>query len=431
MESLRPTTLRSQTTNENVAQRTRQLKSKTDGGVQRTALGEIGNNKKQGILGQRKENAKIGEINKPLRKQKGTSSLLPTGGENSNQPERISLRPKRKLSDQQAQNEQPMQIDSPKAAAPEQMDDVVMDIDVAYSAQNIENIDLEDQNDPQLVSEYVNDIYGYMRFLENKQSVREKYLDKHKITAGVILPKMRSVLVDWLVEVHQQFSLLQETLFLAVAILDRYMQERADKIPRKQLQLVGVTSMFIAAKYEEMYAPEIGDFVYITDNAYSQSQIRGMEMDMMQTLKFDLGRPLPLHFLRRNSKAGQVDATIHTLAKYAMELTLVEYDWAHVAPSKLAAAALAISLVLLERDDTKTIEDLWTPTVSFYAHYELDSIKDDIVKLAQIIVKTSRASENGKLLAVRKKYAHKKFAKISQIPELTGMAAVRLAEGNI
>ena len=59
-----------------------------------------------------------------------------------------------------------------------------MDIDVAYSAQNIENIDLEDQNDPQLVSEYVNDIYGYMRFLENKQSVREKYLDKHKITAG-------------------------------------------------------------------------------------------------------------------------------------------------------------------------------------------------------------------------------------------------------
>lgn len=74
-------------------------------------------------------------------------------------------------------------------------------------------------------------------------------------------------------------------------------------------------------------------------------------MDMMQTLKFDLGRPLPLHFLRRNSKAGQVDATIHTLAKYAMELTLVEYDWAHVAPSKLAAAALAISLVVSKKNN--------------------------------------------------------------------------------
>ena len=98
-----------------------------------------------------------------------------------------------------------------------------MEVDevVAYSAQNIENIDLEDQQDPQLVSEYVNEIYGYMRQLENEQSIRKNYLDKHKVTAGVILPKMRSVLVDWLVEVHQQFSLLQETLFLAVAILDR------------------------------------------------------------------------------------------------------------------------------------------------------------------------------------------------------------------
>ena len=89
-----------------------------------------------------------------------------------------------------------------------------------------------------------------------------------------------------------------------------------------------------------------GDFVYITDNAYSQAQIRTMEMDIMEVLRFDLGRPLPLHFLRRNSKAGQVDATIHTLAKYAMELTLVEYNWAHVPPSKTAAAALAISLVV-------------------------------------------------------------------------------------
>ena len=86
--------------------------------------------------------------------------------------------------------------------------------------------------------------------------------------------------------------------------------------------------------------------MYITDNAYSQSQIREMEMDMMQVLKFNLGRPLPLHFLRRNSKAGQVDATIHTLAKYVMELTLVEYDWAHIPPSKLAAAALALSIVV-------------------------------------------------------------------------------------
>merc|ERR1712088_1258038 len=182
-----------------------------------------------------------------------------------------------------------------------------------------------------------------MRMLERKQSVKKNYLETSKVT-GVILPKMRAVLVDWLVEVHQQFSLLQETLFLAVAILDRYMQAAAEKVPRKHLQLVGVTAMFIASKYEEMYAPELGDFVYITDNAYTQSEIRTMEIKMMEVLKFDLGRPLPLHFLRRNSKAGQVDATVHTMAKYVMELTLVEYSFAHIPPSKLAASALAFSL---------------------------------------------------------------------------------------
>merc|ERR1719270_3237644 len=158
-------------------------------------------------------------------------------------------------------------------------------------------------DDPQMVAVYVNDIFAYLRELESKYPIQPGYLSGQK---GIV-PKMRAVLTDWMVEVHQQFTLLQETLFLSIAILDRYMQLQAETVARRKLQLVGVTAMFIAAKYEEMYAPEIGDFVYITDNAYSQSQIREMEMDVLQVLRFDLGRPLPLHFLRRNSKAGQVD----------------------------------------------------------------------------------------------------------------------------
>lgn len=72
------------------------------------------------------------------------------------------------------------------------------------------------------------------------------------------------------------------------------------------LQLVGVTSMFIASKYEEVFPPLIGDFVYVTDHTYTKFQICQMEMKILQALEFGLGRPLPPHFLRRASKIAEV-----------------------------------------------------------------------------------------------------------------------------
>merc|ERR1719430_2130310 len=140
----------------------------------------------------------------------------------------------------------------------------------------------------------------------------------------------------------------RSTLFTTVAILDRFLMADVTNISRQKLQLVGVAAMLIAAKYEEIYAPEVKDFVYITDRAYSERDILKMEIRILATLKFDLGRPLPLHFLRRASKAGGVEAATHTLAKYIMELSLGAYGMCAVAPSKLAAAALLLSIHLLD-----------------------------------------------------------------------------------
>jgi len=417
----------------------------------RAAMAEIGNNQTaagRGGLRAKDANAVI----KPARmmtKQKGTTSLKAlTSGPAQPKPlvdenavKQVRGTRKRKQSNEKDVSESSsMEIDG--VAALPQEHDVEMEeektaaiavpaAEPAFSTKhlaafNVDDIDSEDVDDPQLVVQYVNEIYEYMRFMERSQAIKKEYLNNR---VGVILPKMRSVLVEWLVEVHQQFSLLQETLYLSVCILDRYMQVNAEKVPRKQLQLVGVTSMFIAAKYEEMYAPEIGDFVYITDNAYTPSQIREMEIKIMSVLKFDLGRPLPLHFLRRNSKAGQVDATAHTMAKYVMELTLLEYRFVHVLPSEVAAAALAFSLKALDVDE-RPLSEIWTTTLEYYSQYSLNDIAQIVQDIANIVLATTRAPEKSKLLAIRKKYSNKKFGKIAEYNELVCPAVEQMAVGN-
>ncbi|KFM81174.1 G2/mitotic-specific cyclin-B, partial [Stegodyphus mimosarum] len=160
--------------------------------------------------------------------------------------------------------------------------------------------------------------------------------------------------------------------------------------------------MFIASKYEEMYAPDIGDFVYITDNTYSKQEIFKMERSMLRKLDFSLSKPLPLHFLRRNSKAGDVDGTMHTLAKYLMEIALLEYELAHYRPSQLAAAALCLSLKLLTKSE-------WSDTLKYYSKYS----EEDVLPLVQALCAVLLKADSSKHQAVHLKYASSKLHKIS------------------
>ncbi|XP_043786196.1 G2/mitotic-specific cyclin-B [Apis laboriosa] len=272
----------------------------------------------------------------------------------------------------------------------------------------VEDIDEEDKGNPSLVSIYSNDIYGYLRTLENMFPISKGYLDGQEVT-----PKMRSVLIDWLVEVHQQFHLMQETLYLTVATIDRFLQAFRS-IDRKRLQLVGVTAMFIASKYEEMYSPDVNDFVYITDNAYSRIEILQMEMLIVKTLDYSFGRPLPLHFLRRYSKAGKALPIHHTMAKYFLEQSLVHYEMCHYPPSLIAAAAIYLAFLIIDNNDEDEHKIVWTNTLAHYSTYSKDDVFPVVRETASIIVNADKI----KYQAVRKKYAQSKCMKISTRPEL-------------
>ncbi|KAM9251450.1 LOW QUALITY PROTEIN: G2/mitotic-specific cyclin-B1-like [Cariama cristata] len=204
---------------------------------------------------------------------------------------------------------------------------------------DVKDIDVENGIDPNFCSKYVKNIYSYLRDLEEKQAVRPKYLAGQEITGN-----MCAILMDWLVQVQIKFILLQETMYMMVAITDCFLQDNAVS---KKVLLVGVTAMFIASKYEETYIPETGDFAFVTDHAYTKSQICQMDMKIL-ALDLDLGCPLPLHSLRRASKIAEVDLEQHTLAKYLMELSIVDYEMVHFPPSKTAAAASCLALKVLD-----------------------------------------------------------------------------------
>ncbi|NXK52529.1 CCNB1 protein, partial [Chauna torquata] len=276
----------------------------------------------------------------------------------------------------------------------------------------VEDVDAEDGRDPHLCSEYVKDIYKYLRDLEAKQAVRPRYLAGQEITGN-----MRAILIDWLVQVQMKFRLLQETLYLTVAIIDRFLQDNA--VSKKMLQLVGVTAMFIASKYEEMFPPQIGDFVFVTDDTYTTSQIRQMEMEILQALDFGLSRPLPLHFLRRASKIAEVDFQQHALAKYLLELSIVDYDMVHFPPSKTAAAASCLALKVLDGGK-------WVSPLQHYLSYT----ESDLFPVMQHLAKNVMLVNQGltKHVTIKNKYASRKNSQISTLIQLNSAIIENLAK---
>lgn len=160
---------------------------------------------------------------------------------------------------------------------------------------------------------------------------------------------MRAVLMDWLVQVHNRFGLLPETLFLTVNYIDRFLSQKIVSIGK--LQLVGATAILVASKYEEINCPSLGEIVYMVDNGYTAEEVLKAERFMLSMLSFELGWPGPMSFLRRVSKADDYDLETRTLAKYFLELTIMDERFVASPPSFLAAGAHCLSRLILKKGD--------------------------------------------------------------------------------
>jgi len=200
-----------------------------------------------------------------------------------------------------------------------------------------------DDSDPQHVSEHAGDIYDLMG--RDEASHRRPHPSYMKNQPDLDA-SARAMSVDWLVGVQMKYHLQTETLFLAVSILDRYLSTK--RVLKKDLQLVACTSVFIAAKFEEIHPPEVRDFVHITNRSCQKEDILMMEVRMLTALEFCLCRPTAVQYLQRCKREGDCSGAHASLLQYILELALLDLKMTRFSPWLQGAAASLLSSKVLQ-----------------------------------------------------------------------------------
>lgn len=246
--------------------------------------------------------------------------------------------------------------------------------------------------------EYCDQVYQYLLHREKQCEIEEDFMAHSPTT-----PKMRSILVDWLIQVHTRFHLLPETLHLTIYLLDIMLSRT--RVDKAELQLVGVACMLVASKYEEMYAPDIHDFEYITDNAYTKKQILKMEAKILITAKFDLSRPHSITFLRWYSKEMKFGMRMHHMSKFLIETAFLDCSLSPILPSRIACVSTFIASKLCDTAyDSETMRKLTGITAE-----EMEALA---TVFARVFLKLHSLP---KLVAVREKYSAAKVLAVSQL----------------
>ncbi|KAG8834459.1 G2/mitotic-specific cyclin [Serendipita sp. 399] len=221
-----------------------------------------------------------------------------------------------------------------------------------------------------------------------------KYMDYQK----ALKPHMRGILGEWIIGIHRAYRMVPETLFISMNLIDRFLSIRA--ISLEKVQLVGVVCLLLASKYEEISAPSISTMLNFSAKSSSVEEIKEAEKYVLKSLKYNLSYTSPITFLRRVSKADNFDVESRTLAKYLVEIYCVEYELIHYTPSCIAAAAMWLARLALDRGE-------WSANLAHYSGYkEAELLPAANVMLNYILKHPQHAS-------LFEKYASRKFNKAS------------------
>ena len=194
-------------------------------------------------------------------------------------------------------------------------------------------------NSTLLPFEYLNDIW-------------ESFIDKEKFndysfkdiisTQTDIKETMRCILIDWIISLQNQIFMKKNTLFLTINLIDRYLSKKS--IHRTKFQLLGVTSLFIACKYEEIYSKNINQFVELTARAFDKNEILEMEKTIIDLVDFNLDLPLSDDFFDLLSTVFKFNKKEYNFGCFLLEAFLLDITCCEYKQSQIALATCFIVL---------------------------------------------------------------------------------------
>jgi len=247
-------------------------------------------------------------------------------------------------------------------------------------------------DDVKYVSEYCDDIFAVL-CKETRGCVDADYMSRQPN----INRKMRAILVDWVVEVHKKYDFKSETLFLSVNLIDRYMSLAT--VSRRNLQLVGVTAMLIASKYEEVRLPEVNEFVRITDNAYTCAEVLETECTMLATIKYKIAVPTVAHLFPHLERVNNCHDAQSKFVMYVLELALLETRWLNHVPLHIVSAALLLSNELFGRCP------IWPEAMIKKSQYEEIVLRPCVQELRGLLEAAPKLAFRN----VQRKYASRRY----------------------
>ena len=266
---------------------------------------------------------------------------------------------------------------------------------------------INNREDPQVNNEYLKEMYHNLLLEEENIKSLFGYMKNQTD----INEKMRAMLIDWIIDVHFKFKLKADTLFLTVWLIDKYLSLK--KVKRNKLQLIGVTCMLIACKYEEIYSPEVFDFVYITENSYEKKDIINLELEILVLLEFNVTVPTSNSFYEIISSSLSFSTQEFFLGKYLLEMFLLDYRSLKYKPSEIANTVCFIIFSHRRNNDVVYLNEKANEFIYNYTNNEM-SYKDcsrDISFLLEYL-------ESTQLLSVKKKYLTPACHKVGRVRKI-------------